>query len=492
MEDKNNDTYSLKPNTLLRNGYVIRKKIGEGGFGIIYLAEDANLSHKVVIKELFPKKIAYRLRPNSSISLFKGKENVFQDLIEGFKNEARILDKLRNVSDVVNYISYFSENSTEYIVMEYIEGCTLKKFKRQLCSYYTPIQIFILLNCTSQILKVLEKIHENDIVHCDISLNNLMITVDGSIKIIDFGCAVDLSTSYRLFAGNKIGAAPEQKNDTGKIGPWTDVYSICTLLNTILRKTKKNIFMFYFNKAISKGLIIDCNFRLQSAKALYNEIYSEMPHKLIKYYIKTRVTYLASLLLAMTLLIGDTRIVQKDNDYNIDNNILGKETGSVNKNVVNTNNRNITTTSGLRESKSTYSNEEKTVQEKEISGATVRYKILDNHIEIIGIDAEVTEFTVPDIIDDYPVTAIQSIEGNITSLILPEGIEKIESNAFRRCYYLESIELPSTLKEIGTNAFENCPLKLITIPEANSYFYTNEEKTSLYSKESGKLIYEYK
>ena len=226
----------IKPGTILHGRYTVGEVLGNGGFGITYIGQDNTLQMKVAIKEFFPRALVTR---NNTIS-----ENVecinSQELFANEKSkvikEARILAKFAKTPGIVNVLEYFEENNTAYIVMEYIEGGTLKEtIKRN--GLMTPDYAFAAL---TPIMQVVGQLHRENVIHRDISPDNIMF--DGNQpKLLDFGAAREIlgETGDGLSVILKHGYAPqEQYSRKGNQGTWTDVYSLCaTIYYCITGKT---------------------------------------------------------------------------------------------------------------------------------------------------------------------------------------------------------------------------------------------------------------
>ncbi len=223
-------THHIKPGTVLNNRYYIGKAIGEGGFGITYVGFDINLEIKTAIKEYFPKGCASRNAENSnSIVPNEDKTEKFEAGKEKFISEARILAQLDNVSGVVSVKDFFQENDTAYIVMEFVEGQTLKEYLKNRGGRIAADEAVELLK---PIIKAMAQVHRAGIIHRDISPENIMITPSGSAKLIDFGSVrlsedEDKSGTVQLKPGY---APPEQYSSKGEQGAWTDVYALCATL----------------------------------------------------------------------------------------------------------------------------------------------------------------------------------------------------------------------------------------------------------------------
>lgn len=228
---KPKEAYHLMPGTVLSGRYIVGKVIGFGGFGITYIGYDAALKHKIAIKEYLPGEFATRCEGDSAVTVFSSdeKHEQFSDGIVKFVDEAKRLAKFQNVEGVVSIFDSFKENNTAYIVMEYLEGETLReKIERE-----KHIDFVESLNYIIPILDALTEIHKEGILHRDISPDNIFVTNDNQVKLIDFGAARYATTTHSksLSVIVKPGYAPmEQYRSRGDQGSWTDVYACAAVL----------------------------------------------------------------------------------------------------------------------------------------------------------------------------------------------------------------------------------------------------------------------
>ena len=178
---------TLEPGSLLAGRYLTGRVLGRGGFGITYLGMDLQLQVRVAVKELFLRSVTLRERESGQVLAAGGKESLFASCRGRFLREARVLAMLdeKDAEGIVTVREYFEENGTAYIVMEYIEGMTLReKIGREGWMDYREMMACIRPFCHAVI-----KIHSFNVVHKDISPENIMITPEGRVRLLDFGVA---------------------------------------------------------------------------------------------------------------------------------------------------------------------------------------------------------------------------------------------------------------------------------------------------------------
>jgi len=223
--------HQLQPGTLLDDRYLIEKVLGEGGFGITYAGVNQRINVKVAIKEFYWRDYVTRDIDNSPEISIISEDN--QDMIanakEKFMKEARVIGDFIDESSIVDVTDYFEANNTAYIVMNYLDGVTLKGYLRN----KEPLAAETIFRKMIPIMEGLIKVHSCGIIHRDISPDNIMMAPDGNLKLLDFGAARDYSAlrdkSYSVIV--KGGYAPvEQYNSNSIQGPWTDIYALCATL----------------------------------------------------------------------------------------------------------------------------------------------------------------------------------------------------------------------------------------------------------------------
>lgn len=220
----------MPPNTLIADRYIVGKVLGYGGFGVTYIGWDKLLKEKVAIKEYLPGEYATRMPGQTAVTVYSGeKTKQFQEGKDKFSDEAKRLAKVGNIESVVQVIDTLDVNETAYIVMEYLEGETLKeRLKRE-----ERIAVEEAIKIIVPILDTLDKVHAEKILHRDISPDNIFLCTDGRIKLLDFGAARYASTNYSksLSVLLKSGYAPEEQyRSRGEQGAWSDVYAAAATL----------------------------------------------------------------------------------------------------------------------------------------------------------------------------------------------------------------------------------------------------------------------
>lgn len=223
--------HHLPAGTMLNGKYKIVQSLGEGGFGITYKGVDTLLDMPVAIKEYYPNGYANRHSPTSlSVTLTEDNNaDYFNEWKEKYLAEARTLARLNDIKGIVNVRDFFEENGTAYIVMEYLNGKTLK----QCVDKDGVFEAEKIAKLMIPLLNSLNKIHEQGLIHRDISPDNIMYMNDGTLKLYDFGAARDYSVQSQqtLSIMLKPGYAPqEQYRSKGNQGPWTDIYAICATM----------------------------------------------------------------------------------------------------------------------------------------------------------------------------------------------------------------------------------------------------------------------
>ena len=232
------NTLHIEPGSILNNRYIIGKVLGYGGFGVTYIAWDSLLEQKVAIKEFLPSEFATRMLGRMEITIFSGdKEKQFMEGLVKFVEEAKKLAKFNNVPGIIKIFDCIEENNTAYIIMELLEGETLAEKLEKEKKMSADKAISMLL----PVMESLRVVNNAGIIHRDIAPDNIFITKQNDIKLIDFGAAryATTSLSRSLTIIIKPGYSPEEQyRSMGDQGSWTDVYSIgATLYRMITGET---------------------------------------------------------------------------------------------------------------------------------------------------------------------------------------------------------------------------------------------------------------
>lgn len=221
------DSVSLVPGTVLKERYELGRILGNGGFGITYLAWDRLFNHKVAVKEYMPSDLSTRGKGETQVTVFSGKKSdYYKKGKTKFLEEARLLAKFEKDPAIVSILDYFEDHGTAYNVMEYIDGRTISAILKERGILSAQETIGYIL----PIIESLKNVHEQGLIHRDIAPDNIMVTKDGQAKLIDFGSAryaAFNSAEKSLTVMVKQGySAPEQYLTKGERGSFTDVYAI--------------------------------------------------------------------------------------------------------------------------------------------------------------------------------------------------------------------------------------------------------------------------
>lgn len=218
------EAYYLPAGILLGERYIIGKVLGYGGFGITYIGYDELLKRIVAIKEYFPSNFATRGLESRDVVIYSGEANEqYQAGLQRFISEAKRLAQFNQSDNIVHIYDCIQENKTGYIIMEYLEGKTIKELlKEKKKLEYNEAEKIIL-----EVLKALEEVHALGIIHRDVAPDNIFIMKNGQVRLLDFGAAryAVSEKTKSLSVILKPGYAPEEQYRThGEQGPWTDIY----------------------------------------------------------------------------------------------------------------------------------------------------------------------------------------------------------------------------------------------------------------------------
>lgn len=297
--------------------YRLEKRLSRGGFGITWLATDQENQQHVVVKELCPPEGEKR-----------------EKAVRNFLREARVMASLHSVKEIVKVLNYFEEQGNAYIVMEYLRVTSLRHYME--CQE-EPLSFEKARDMLLPVMDGLEKMHRKHVLHRDLTPDNLMLRENGSLCIIDFGSAREITEDDRtktilLKDGY---APPEQYEEHGKQKAWTDIYSLCAVLYEMItgaipetalsRREKDTLYppsMYGAEispeqeKALLKGLALDHHERYASMKelkkALLQENEQEQTGTEKKKNTAFRISVAAALLISASVAVAAGNIIKRD------------------------------------------------------------------------------------------------------------------------------------------------------------------------------------
>lgn len=289
--DEPNLPHQLAKRSMLQKRYLIDKAIGEGGFGITYAAWDVVRGIKVAIKEYYPSGYVSR-DPRSNRIIINAKQNYAASNrgLKRFIDEAKNLTSINNLAGIVSVYDFFSANNTAYIVMEYLDGISLKKYVRR----KGKLDIDATLAILKPVILSLGEVHATGLIHRDISPDNILITKNNEVKLIDFGASKAANPDGQSVSiVLKQGFAPEEQYRLhGEQGPWTDIYALGVTIyycitgqlppesiqrmydDTIIPPSQLNVKIQPFReKALMKALAVFAKDRYQNIKDFAADLY---------------------------------------------------------------------------------------------------------------------------------------------------------------------------------------------------------------------------
>lgn len=287
----------LLPGTVLAKRYILGSVIGEGSFGITYMGYDRILHQRLAIKEFYPVDLVgrnfIRGSEGKEIELYSEEEREeYEKRLNKFYIEAQHLSRFSELNAIVSVRDFFRQNGTAYLVMGYVEGKSLKTVIKE----QGTMDEKTVLELMKPVLESLSEIHENGIIHRDISPDNLILNKHGRLILIDFGSArVDTSkVMHTMTVVFKQGFSPvELYRSHAKQGAYSDIYALCAtmyymLFGTVpesavermisdelpaqLRK-EKHLISTGFRRVLEKGMSIEAEKRYASIAELLSELY---------------------------------------------------------------------------------------------------------------------------------------------------------------------------------------------------------------------------
>ena len=226
----------LKQGTLLQGGrYRIERVLGQGGFGITYLAEQTGLDRKVAIKEFFFRDYCDRNADTSHVTVgTQANKEVVGRFLKKFIKEAQTISRLHH-PNIIQIHDVFEENDTAYYVMEYIEGESLGDIVKR----RGPLSESEAIGYIRCVGDALDYIHRQNVNHLDVKPGNIMLrSIDRQILLIDFGVAKQYDDQTKegtttTPVGISHGYSPAEqykKNGVQSFSPQSDIYALAATL----------------------------------------------------------------------------------------------------------------------------------------------------------------------------------------------------------------------------------------------------------------------
>ncbi len=482
--------YKLAPGTIIAERYIIGAVIGEGGFGITYLAYDKKLEARCAVKEYFPHELSVRNSAVSNTISFADNGGEYSAGLVRFRNEAEKLSKFYSIKSIVNVRDYIEENNTGYIIMNYVEGISLKEF---LDTHNGKIEAELFFSMIEPIIHALSNVQKEGIIHRDISPENIMVTEENKLVLIDFGSAREYEDNKSLSIILKHGyAPPEQYISTGKQGPWTDVYSVCATIYRAITgkapddsidlmesgsKTKKPSKLGAKlsekrENALMKGLELNYKERIQSCEELYSKFYTEDDGK-------RRITgnkaFAAGAASAAVLAVACAAVffaVQQDNDGESiavpadESTVAAESVSSETESIT------VTTTETVTET-------EVPVDENILASGNTEngeWELTRDGVLTVDVSGAVglssggwTEYSdkITEVVLGDEVTELRNgafkEHTNLRTVHFNDKLEKIGEQCFMGCTSLESADIPESVALIGRSAFEASGIASLSI-----------------------------
>lgn len=211
-----------------RNGhtFLFGKVKGEGGFGLTYIGKELTSGQLVAIKEYFPVRCQPQRHTDLSVHPLTQVQEIYDHGKKSFLSEASMLRAVDNIPSIVHVLDYFEANHTAYMVMEYLEGKNLF----QMMQSGKRLSSDMLIHKAIPLMRDMEKLHAAGVLHRDIAPDNIMWMPDGTLKLLDFGCARSLEDGRSMTVVLKPGFAPIEQYQTRGQGAYTDIYALCATL----------------------------------------------------------------------------------------------------------------------------------------------------------------------------------------------------------------------------------------------------------------------
>ena len=282
----------LPPATVLDGRYIAGKLLSYNGESAVYIGYDMVASEKVLIKEYMPDALCTRTKESTEITVNQNSVVQYKNYMSEFIELNKTLSRMRTLSHIVPAVDMFNANNTEYVVLQYVEAITLKQFLQDNAGELSWEQIKKMF---PPILTTLSLIHNAGIIHRGISLDTILVTNRGELKLTGFAIAeermANTDLSPELFVGY---TAPEQYSSKEWQGTWTDVYAVAAVLYRLLtgcmppeamaRVADDNLREpAYINsnvppnvsKVIMQAMTLSCNSRIQTVTEFVTKLFEQ-------------------------------------------------------------------------------------------------------------------------------------------------------------------------------------------------------------------------
>lgn len=282
--------HSLPLLTVVGGHYKLGCSMAEDGSCITYSAVDDSTAKRCTVREYFPADIAERAADGNSVVPLAEKADVYKENIADAEKTAKLLVNCKLEGGVMRTLDFFCENGTFYTVTEYAEGVKLESYLDDNGGKIDPETAFELMK---PVLASLSEIHKLGIIHKALDPEHVFYTFDEELVVFGFASVRSANGTKNLSSGY---AAPEQYRESGRVGTWTDVYSVCALIyrmitgkkppratdrmsmDDLVKPTEFCDISAAAEKALLDGMKLDPAKRISSVDVLINAFYNnEMP-----------------------------------------------------------------------------------------------------------------------------------------------------------------------------------------------------------------------
>ena len=224
--DNANPEGALPLGTQLAGRYTVGGYLSADGDGLSYRGVLNEEKKFVLIKEYFPVRCQPQRDLRGNLAPLAGTKAIYQRGKNSFLSEASMVRAVSGLPSIVQVLDFFEKNNTAYMVMNYLDGVTL----RWLVEGRQRFEPVPLLEKALPLMEDLGRLHRAGVLHRDIAPDNLMLMPDGSLTLLDFGCARSMEDGRSMTVVLKPGFAPIEQYQTRGQGPSTDVYALCASL----------------------------------------------------------------------------------------------------------------------------------------------------------------------------------------------------------------------------------------------------------------------